>query len=127
MAAKRKGVAKTATPTRDAGCTITNRGMVVRIVLDFVRRTGFPNAVENSDFTSDIPVSSAARAAWATALSAEVRQRGCDPTAFTPSHTRDAQTVGDIVNALWSAIRSAEVSASLPGKPSGGIDPRDDD
>lgn len=93
-----------ATAAEAAACSITSRQQASQIMLDFLHGKGFPNASENSDFDTDIPVTPNARRAWGFALRDIVIARGCDPGSFGPEDCANAGTVGDIVNALAEAL-----------------------
>ena len=90
-----------------ATCTITNRGQVSGIVLDVIAADGFPGAGEASRFPDDVPANANRRKTWAVALRKDVSDLGCKPGLFGPADCASAKKVGDIVDALWAAIKKA--------------------
>lgn len=93
-------------------CTLQNRAAVSRLVIEFLNELGFPDAAEASDFENDIFVTTAERQGWAGTLRTRVRERGCDPGAFGPSDTSGAETVGEIVDALWAEVKANQEVAA---------------
>lgn len=86
-------------------CTLGTRDQVSIVVLGAVRhKRGLPDITEASRWLQDLQVDEYARRTYYLPTMVALEQCGCEVGGVTRDDFQGAETVGDVVSAIWGAM-----------------------
>ena len=88
-------------------CTLRTRDAVSKVVLDVLQtETGQNWITEDTHFENDLGMDGLARRTLYGPVATAVKEAGCSVRTLSPDHFQQANTVKDVVDAVWAFVKA---------------------